>query len=48
MTVKDLLEAMVMAHEIQGCLALENSFNKVGLGMIDASVSDCRLLNVTC
>lgn len=29
--VKDVLEAMVKAHEIQGCLALENSFNKVGL-----------------
>jgi 2-methylcitrate dehydratase len=29
--VKDVLEAMVRAHEIQGCLALENSFNKVGL-----------------
>lgn len=26
-----VLEAMVMAHEIQGMLALENSFNKVGL-----------------
>jgi 2-methylcitrate dehydratase len=22
---------MIKAHEIQGCLALENSFNKVGL-----------------
>ncbi len=29
--VKDLLEAMIKAHEIQGCLALENSFNAVGL-----------------
>ena len=28
---KQVLEAMVMAHEIQGVLALENSFNKVGL-----------------
>ncbi|MGJ1262119.1 bifunctional 2-methylcitrate dehydratase/aconitate hydratase [Sphingobacterium spiritivorum] len=28
---KVVLEAMVMAHEIQGVLALENSFNKVGL-----------------
>src|SRR6202789_2301230 len=26
-----VLRAMVKAHEIQGCLALENSFNKVGL-----------------
>lgn len=31
LTVKDVLEAMIKAHEIQGCLALENSFNKVGL-----------------
>ncbi len=29
--VGQVLEAMVMAHEIQGVLALENSFNKVGL-----------------
>jgi 2-methylcitrate dehydratase len=29
--IKDVLEAMVKAHEIQGVLALENSFNKVGL-----------------
>ena len=27
----DVLAAMIKAHEIQGCLALENSFNKVGL-----------------
>jgi 2-methylcitrate dehydratase len=26
-----VLTAMIKAHEIQGCLALENSFNKVGL-----------------
>jgi 2-methylcitrate dehydratase len=30
-TVKDVLTAMIKAHEIQGCIALENSFNKVGL-----------------
>ena len=29
--IKDILEGMIKAHEIQGCLALENSFNKVGL-----------------
>jgi 2-methylcitrate dehydratase len=29
--MKDVLIAMVKAHEIQGCIALENSFNKVGL-----------------
>jgi 2-methylcitrate dehydratase len=31
LTIKDVLIAMVKAHEIQGCIALENSFNKVGL-----------------
>jgi len=31
LTMRDVLTAMVKAHEIQGCLALENSFNKVGL-----------------
>jgi 2-methylcitrate dehydratase PrpD len=30
-TVKDLLEGMIKAHEIQGCLALLNSYNRVGL-----------------
>lgn len=30
LTVKDILEGMIMAHEIQGCIALENSFNRVG------------------
>ncbi len=29
--IKDVLEYMIKAHEIQGILALENSFNKVGL-----------------
>ncbi|MDD7566960.1 MAG: 2-methylcitrate dehydratase [Helicobacter sp.] len=31
LTVKDVLTAMIKAHEIQGILALENCFNKVGL-----------------
>jgi 2-methylcitrate dehydratase len=31
LTMKTVLTAMIKAHEIQGCLALENSFNKVGL-----------------
>jgi len=30
-TMRDVLVAMVKAHEIQGVLALENSFNRVGL-----------------
>ena len=29
--MRDVLEAMIKAHEIQGVLALENSFNRVGL-----------------
>lgn len=29
--MRDVLTAMIRAHEIQGCLALENSFNQVGL-----------------
>jgi 2-methylcitrate dehydratase len=31
LTMRHVLTAMIKAHEIQGCLALENSFNKVGL-----------------
>ncbi|HEU4531578.1 MAG TPA: bifunctional 2-methylcitrate dehydratase/aconitate hydratase [Steroidobacteraceae bacterium] len=31
LTVRDVLTAMIQAHEIQGVLALENSFNRVGL-----------------
>lgn len=31
LTMRDLFDAMIMAHEIQGCIALENSFNNVGL-----------------
>ena len=31
LTMRDVLTGMIKAHEIQGCLALENSFNKVGL-----------------
>ena len=30
LTVRDVLTGMIKAHEIQGCIALENSFNKVG------------------
>ncbi len=31
LTMQDVLTAMVKAHEIQGVLALENSYNRVGL-----------------
>jgi 2-methylcitrate dehydratase len=29
--MRDVLTGMIKAHEIQGCLALENSFNRVGI-----------------
>lgn len=31
LTMREVFTAMIKAHEIQGCIALENSFNKVGL-----------------
>ena len=31
LVMRDVLSGMIKAHEIQGCIALENSFNKVGL-----------------
>ena len=31
LVMRDVLRSMIMAHEIQGCIALENSFNAVGL-----------------
>ncbi|KNE23900.1 bifunctional 2-methylcitrate dehydratase/aconitate hydratase [Achromobacter spanius] len=31
LTMRDVLTGMIKAHEIQGCIALQNSFNKVGL-----------------
>ena len=31
LAVRDVLTAMIKAHEIQGVLAIENSFNRVGL-----------------
>src|SRR6185312_1115890 len=31
LTMREVLTAMIKAHEIQGCIALENSFNEVGL-----------------
>jgi 2-methylcitrate dehydratase len=31
MIMRDVLTAMIKAHEIQGCIALENAFNQVGL-----------------
>jgi 2-methylcitrate dehydratase len=31
LSMRDVLEAMIRAHEVQGVLALENSYNRVGL-----------------
>jgi len=31
LTMREVLDAMIKAYEIQGCLALENAFNQVGL-----------------
>jgi 2-methylcitrate dehydratase len=31
LAMRAVLDAMIRAHEIQGCLALENAFNRVGL-----------------
>ena len=43
--MKDVLTAMIKAHEIQGCLALENSFNKVGLDhVVLVKVASCAVV----
>ncbi|HEM7187039.1 TPA: bifunctional 2-methylcitrate dehydratase/aconitate hydratase [Providencia rettgeri] len=31
LVIRDVLTALIKAHEIQGCIALENAFNRVGL-----------------
>ncbi|HTB98777.1 MAG TPA: bifunctional 2-methylcitrate dehydratase/aconitate hydratase [Terracidiphilus sp.] len=50
--MRDVLTAMIKAHEIQGCLALENSFNKVGLDHVvlvkaASTAVVCGLLGMT-
>ncbi len=52
LTMRDVLEAMIKAHEIQGIMALENSFNRVGLDHVIlvklASTAVCgKLLGLT-
>src|SRR5687768_11748757 len=52
LTMRDVLTAMVKAHEIQGCLALENSFNQVGLDhvllvKVASTAVVCQLLGLT-
>ncbi len=52
LTMREVLTAMIMAHEIQGCIALENSFNKVGLDhvvlvKVASTAVVCKLLGLT-
>jgi 2-methylcitrate dehydratase len=52
LTIRDVLTAMIKAHEIQGCLALENSFNRVGLDhvllvKVASTAVVCQLLGLT-
>ena len=52
LTMHDVLTAMIKAHEIQGCIALENSFNKVGLDhvvlvKVATTAVVCQLLGLT-
>jgi 2-methylcitrate dehydratase len=51
-TMHSVLTAMIKAHEIQGCIALENSFNKVGLDhvvlvKVASTAVVCSLLGLT-
>ena len=50
--MRDVLTAMIKAHEIQGCIALENSFNKVGLDhvllvKVATTAVVCQLMGLT-
>ena len=50
--MKQVLTAMIKAHEIQGCLALENSFNKAGLDhvvlvKVASTAVVCQLLELS-
>ena len=52
LTMRAVLTAMIKAHEIQGCIALENSFNKVGLDhvvlvKVASTAVVCQLLGLT-
>ena len=52
LVMRDVLTAMIKAHEIQGCIALENSFNQVGLDhvvlvKVASTAVVCRLLGLT-
>jgi 2-methylcitrate dehydratase len=52
LTMRDVLTGMIKAHEIQGCIALENSFNKVGLDhvvlvKVASTAIVCQLLGLS-
>ena len=52
LTMRAVLTAMIKAHEIQGCIALENSFNKAGLDhvvlvKVASTAVVCQLLGLT-
>lgn len=52
LTMRAVLTAMIKAHEIQGCIALENSFNKVGLDhvvlvKVASTAVVCQLLGLS-
>ena len=52
MVMRNVLTAMIKAHEIQGCIALENSFNRVGLDhvvlvKVASTAVVCELLGLT-
>jgi 2-methylcitrate dehydratase len=52
LTMRQVLTAMIKAHEIQGCIALENSFNQVGLDhvvlvKVASTAVVCTLLGLT-
>lgn len=52
LTMRDVLTAMIKAHEVQGCIALENAFNKVGIDhvilvKVASTAVVCSLLGLT-
>ena len=52
LVMRQVLTSMIKAHEIQGCIALENSFNKVGLDhvvlvKVASTAVVCQLLGLS-
>ena len=51
LTMRDVLECSIKAHEVQGVIALQNSFNQVGLDHVAlvklaSTATTCRLLGL--